>query len=390
MKKILLVSVLFVMFAVLFAGITPYGGASVGFWYEMTDEDHEKGDRLDFNSLLQENSYFGVEFKRLETLHGKVEFGYNADDGKISVNQLWARKSFRNNWALVIGKDDFGTTVLANQGWNGLGLDGYGGMDAGGIPQIRFELNIDNDILYLALMQPNVKVPLSTGRDFQPMSNLSESDFDVLIPRIMVGYNVYHRDFKLQPMAMLQMYSLNEDIAKERMPNMPNSASIDQDPIYSWMLAITAKYHAAPFELKLHAHYGQNLGLLGLGGTFCTPFGHLGHSDGKWGLHTAHAASLGGFVAVGYDINEAFNVNAGFGYATSESSSGAQVRNEEGHLKRLDGNHDDRMAFFLQGIYNFGNFSIVPEFGMFMEGQDLLENEQGSMMYFGTQLRYEF
>lgn len=371
MKKILLIVVLAVVCTALIAEIEYYGSARVGFWYDVTDEDHVREERVNNDISLQEDSHFGINFK-FGDLHAKAEVGYCPEEG-VRVDYLWARHYFRN-WALVVGKDDFGSSILANQAWgSGKGLNGYGALDAGTIPQVRFELNIDSDMLYFALMQPNVVLPHKfIDGEFVVDPAISRDDIDVLIPRIMVGYNVYNRDFRLYPMVMFQMYQISEDMT-----------GLKADDIVSWLISVTAEsyFWLDRVILTLHGHYGQNIGHFGYTGAHSMVLGHQAGTR----YQTARAENYGGFMAVTYNMSNTFSLNGGVGYSETDTTSEHRIGGE-----RVFTHHDNRLAAYLQGVSTIGNFSVLPEVGYMYEGRDLFGNKQGSQIYFGSQLRFDF
>ena len=85
---------------------------------------------------------------------------------------------------------------------------------------------------------------------------------------------------------------------------------------------------------------------------------------------------------IGFDISDTFGLVAGGGMAMSSND--------------LWDNDAVRTAFFAQAVMKGWGFRFVPEFGMMMEGDDIMDNEagdtvsKGSLMYFGTQLRFDF
>jgi hypothetical protein len=369
----------------LFAEITYYGSARVGFWWDITDEDHKYGERTNFEQSLQTDSHLGFDFTH-GNLSAKVEIGFDAEDRAIEINYLWGRRVFRN-WALVVGRDDFGSTILANQTFrSGLGLDGYGALDAGPISQVRFEIGLERDLFYIALMEHaerRIMLPVHYWDNLElvdPVHGSLEEAIEILIPRIMVGYNVEHPTVRFMPMAMLQAWSFHDGV-------MYRGDSYD-DMKVAWIIAFTAELNFNRLGIGLHAHYGQNIGNMGFNRDFvaCRMVGAFYSELGSdvVTLNTAHSISLGGHFTIGYDFTERFNLNAGFGFATTDTNSERTKAPDHIAKDYFYETNDERMAFYLQGIFKVNNFSFVPEFGMFIEDVDQFNREQGTQTYFGA------
>lgn len=394
MKKILLITILIVVCTALVAEITFYGSARVGFWYDITDEDYNiyttgiDQSRTHFDQSLQKDSYFGVDFTH-GNLAAKVEFGFDVPANRINIEYIWARRYFRN-WALVIGKDDFGSCLLANQAFNsGLGLDGYGALTTGPVAQVRFEVNIQNDLFYIAFMETASRatmLPVWHDRNMvthDPTPGLYPDDINLFMPRIMIGYNIEHPNIRVMPMVMFQAWQFNDDGMET--PSHDDFKS-------AWLIALTTEMNFDRVSMRLHGHYGQNLGNLGFTGDFNRMLGTIYRrhaTDEKRTINTSHTVCLGGHFTIGYDFTENFNLNAGVGFSTTEINSGFHL-NPNDPEDLFFSNNDERLAFYLQGIKRINNFSLVPEFGMFIENKDVFGREQGSQIYFGTQLRFDF
>lgn len=349
MKRILFVIVLVVMCASLFAQqITPYGSARVGYWYEMTDEDHVRGDRMAMGLGLQSNSRFGVNFRNND-LTADVEFGA---DG--SVRFLWGKKSF-GNWSLLAGLTEDGTNKGATQVYGDDGmLRNYGAVYAGRSPMIRFKMT---NGFYAALMATDTRT--------QPIG--ATGSVDALIPRINLGYDWRVNDgLAIMPTASFQMYSYNEDFGHD-------------GDVLSWLAAVTVDYKVDALTLKGHFNYGTNIGNMGYGTGIGDAAAQRQHWSAHWDVRnneTVDTATLGGFLAIGYGINPNFKLNAGVGFTQSSNDNWDE--------------DDARMAVYLQPAWNLGGLRVIPEFGMLMEMDDVKGDAEGMLIYFGTQLRLDF
>ena len=363
MRRILLIVILVVVCVSLSAQFAPYGQVRMNVWYELPDEDHAREDRLMLNYGLQGNSRFGADFRQGD-LTSRVEFGFNGSNASpanpVSLRLAWARQNF-GSWSLLVGQD----AVMFNratQTWGtDLGLDGYGAIDGGRHPQIRADFNIDRDRFYVALIRPNTA-----------NAPFGQQGISALIPAINLGYDVIRDNFRLMPAVMVQMYNYDDEYSNFKL----GSTDRVDCQITSWILAITADFTFDALTLRVHGNYGQNTGNMGFAGraNFAAP----NQVDGK----TAHTASLGGYGMVGYRLNPIATVNAGFGFAMAQTSSG-------NHLFSHD---DTRMAGYLNTVITAGGngLQIVPEVGWVSEGTDFTDTDRGSVLYFGTQLRYSF
>jgi len=342
MRKILLTVVLVTVCLCLFAQaqITPYGSARLGYWYTMTDEDYAQDpDRFQMEYGLQSNSRFGVNFKNND-LNANVEFGSEGN-----VRFLWARQSF-GNWALLVGLAEDATNQGGRQVFNTDNmLRGYGAVYNGRNAMVRFEWN---NGLYAALMQPRITDDPAGNREA----------VDALIPRINIGYNWHHNSVRLLPTFVFQMYNYNDEVGKKH-----------DGSVMSWLGALTFDFVDNDFSTKVHVNYGTNIGQMGYGSFM------QGHPvNAKWNEElneTEDITTMGVVFTAGYNITPKFNLNFGVGYVTSDMDSFEEA--------------DDRMAFYLQGEFKLNNLRLVPEIGFIDE-----MNEQGTKMYFGTQLRLDF
>jgi len=230
MNRILLVVALIAVNMCLFAQITPYGSARMGYWLNMYDEDHRLGERMTNDLMLQVNSRFGVDFKNGD-FTGKVEFGVGTN---VPLRFLWARQQF-NGWSLLVGQDNDGTSSYASQAWGHDNcLIGYGVVDGSRNPMVRFRM--DNGF-YLAAM------PAKTAND--PAGNAG--GIDAILPRLNIGYDLRldNGNINIHPTFVFQMYSYNDDFGSK----------ID-GTVTSYLFGGTASYRMNALTLTGHFNYG--------------------------------------------------------------------------------------------------------------------------------------
>jgi hypothetical protein len=452
MKKLLLLIVLFVVCAGMYAQFTPYGQVRLGYWYEIlseikVDDAIVRNDRILMDLALQGNSRVGFDFTHGD-LTSKVELGLG---NNATLRLAYVKQNF-GSWSLLVGQDAVANNRSNQAFGEDLGFLGYGAIDGGRLPQIRFDMDVSGDRFYLGLVRPTTTIPTffempnwnrnpycpnwPTACDGSCESckflravdkNLTGIDYvDALIPTILIGYDVNRGNLKLSPMAMVNVYNFNKDRTSQEAvwtvkDDEDNDITVKQDlgfstQVTSWLIAITADAKFDDLSLKFHANYGQNVGHMNLMGTKFNPV-----NTAMWNIanqQTAHIVSLGGYLTAGYDINPNFNINAGFGYAISQSSSGRKEyfddkgdkvyeSENDGKFHYLDGRpaitrnevakerdfYQDysRWALYAQAVIKLaGSLQAVPELGFFNDGEDFRYNELGTRTYAGVQLRYSF
>jgi len=436
MKRLIVAILVLATCGVLFAQASPfsfYGSARTGFFYRMDetygwvtpdgdgDEKWESESRLFFHDkqLLQGNSRIGIDYSK-DNLSGKAEFGYNGGD--VEMRKFYGKYDF-DGWTLLAGKDVDGTDMLSNQAYdNDLGLNGYGAVFGGRNPQIRF--GFFEDALYFSIIKGkymtyeydrNGNIVIDEGKD-EPELKEANDRFDTIIPKINLGYKWdINDDMTLHPTAMIQMFNYNKDYsgfdadkgdqdATPPVPPDPNKPKINgiDESIMSYLIAITFDWKINDeMKLRVHGNYGQNIANMGFGSeqfgvyhTFTVDTDTLGtpipNADGSLTPKvedTYNINSMGGYLTFGYNLSDQFGLGLGVGYATT-TVDGMKYYDKDG--KEVDWS-DDRMAFYLQAPYKcLGALTITPEVGMHMEMNNAQGNSEGSTMYFGAQLRYDF
>ena len=371
MKRIIILALSLIVCAGLFAqDFTPYGSVRVGYWFDMQDEDYYKGTDKDgepmsrtFSSLdLQNNSRIGFNYKKGD-LTAKAEIGANG-----SFRYLWGKHDF-GGFSLLAGLNDDGFDKRANQVWGeDKMLQGYGAVYSGRNTQVKFEME---NGFYAAILKPYTdKDPITGAFTAAELAALEAAGINIsdgvdhMIPRINLGYNVDLNDIKIYPTFSFQMYNYNKDIL-----------DIDSS-VMSWLFGATVDYKMDALSLRGHFHFGSNVANMykdmGVGAGF-----DLEKEE------TIDETTMGGFLAVGFDVSDVINVGGGFGFASTSKE---------------DYDNDTKMAFYLQSTLKIGdNFNLIPEFGMHMDGDKPQHKDyagdavaRGSLMYVGAQLRYNF
>jgi len=387
MKRFLIGMLILAIGGVLFAQASPfsfYGSARTGFFYgmETPEESYDTAGKVvspdsrtyfKDDYLLQGNSRFGAKYQK-DNLSGKVEFG---TDSGVNLRLFYGKYNFEG-WSILAGQDEDGTNMLSNQTYaSDKGLNGYGAIFGGRNPQIKF--GFMEDALYLALIKPNCdSLPTFNGYGGD------RSDFDILIPKINFGYKWdINDDMSFHPTVMFQMITFNSD---ETIGAVDTETGFDET-VMSYLIAFTYDMKIGDqMKLRLHGNYGSNAGNMGFkepGISYTSKT-----TNGKVEVDKTHdVGTMGGYLTFNYDISDQFGIGVGAGYA---QTSITDKKYKDKDNKDVDWS-DDRMAFYLQLPYKtLGSFTITPEFGMFMEMADAADLDQGSSMYFGAQLKYDF
>ncbi len=347
MKRVIFVTVVLALVAcTAFAqDFKAYGSARLGYWYEMPGKEMNSNGESDFdlNYFLQSNSRFGVDFKKND-LTAKVEYGTG-----VNLRLLWARMNM-GSFDLLVGQDYDGLNEYAAQVYdNDKGLIGYGAVDGKRNPQVKF---LFPSGLYFALIQPNLTSP--TG-----FSGSVESD--VLLPKLNVGYKMNMDNIYIHPTLMLQHFSYSKD---------DNASLGDDATVLSYLLAVTGQMDMDPMMLKAQLNFGSNTGNMGIDG----PSNYAIWDNVKNEIKST--STFGLFIEGAYKMSEAMAFDGGLGYASSSNDDWDKS--------------DGRMSLYVQANMKVKKLQVIPEIGMLNEMKNHAGNKEGSMPYFGTQLRVDF
>ncbi len=330
------------------ASFSPYGSVRTGIWYENEDEDltGTGESRLNLNYYLQSNSRFGARF-RDGVKQGRVEFG--RDGG---IRHLWASYDM-GPYTIIIGQAE---TMLTQKGSQVFGSEnnfvGWGAIDNSRRWQARFDL--ENGVS-VAFVQPDDTDVIDALDYYEEL----DQDKVVLLPKINLGYSGAVADnINMSAALGLNMYDYDD------------AAGGHDEAVMSYVLGAIFDMDFNPLTLKLHANIGQNTGNYGLGAQT--------YNVAVWnGEEVIDVITMGGFGELGYRMNDDVLLTFGASYIMSESD----------HYDETD----TAMAAFGQLRYQVANgFRITPEIGLQNRMQDADGNDQGSLLYLGTQLRMDF
>ncbi len=358
MKKAILVFLAIGFMATMFAAeITPYGSARLGYWYENLSKENSTDGNVTgksfmrLNYALQGNSRLGVKFKN-DALTGQVEYG--AKDGTANVRLLWGKYDF-GTWALLFGQDYTGFNEYASQVYGGDNdLIGYGAADEGRQAQVRVEMKTG---LYFALIKPALVDPSGyTGTGH--MKN-------VMMPKINVGYKMNMGNLYFHPTFGFNTYSYNKEGASADTITYDHSVT-------SWILGLTAKSTMDAISIKGHLNYGQNIKNYGIS-TATNNGAYYTADDNK----VNDVSTLGLFVEGSYKMNDTMTPTIGLGMVSSSNSDWDKS--------------DGAMAIFAQLNYKMNkSLCFIPEIGIQDRQKNAGGDKEGSLFYFGTQMRVDF
>ncbi len=345
MKRIsIILTALFILVSALIAAeFQPYGSARIGFWYESEDEDWTSSgeSELNLNYFLQSNSRFGAHCRHGD-LNGRVEFG-----GTGSIRLLYGEYKL-SGWSLLIGQANTGVEQKAKQTWGGdKDLIGWGAIDESRKHQVRFK--IDNG-LYLAFVRPEVI-------DAEDASQ----DKNIILPKINLGYDGKLSDnINFKGTFGLNHYTYND-----------NSGPLDYT-VMAYIFGLLFDFDLDPLKLTAHFNYGQNTKNYGL--SSATSNGAIYDSVND---EIVDVTTMGGFGQLSYKLSGNSLFTSGLGYVTSDCD--------------LFENSDPAMAVFVQLEQRLHkNVRLAPEIGLLNKMKDSNDTDEGSMLYFGTQLRMDF
>ena len=341
MKKILLLITGLILCVGLFANITPYGSARLGWTlFENYDDPGDGQSYILSDFRLQSNSHFGINFENGD-LTANVEVNSIFVDNSfnfLNLRQLWAEKSF-GNWSLLVGITEDRANFFPNQVWaDDLGLIGFGAVDSGTNPMVRLSTR---EGFYAALMAPT-------------MDAVGEETISFFMPKINLGWDVEFNNYpiRLFPSLTFQMLADDEDLGGR------------DETLVSFLLNTTAEFDLTPdMTLTANVNIGINAADMGYDGL---------RAGAVWdGEEWVDTTTIGLWMNYLYRF-PAFDLNAGFGMMMYSGD-----------------NFDDAetdMGFFLNGVFKLkDNLFLTPEFGMFMP-----EGDDNSEMYLGVQLRLDF
>ncbi len=350
------------------ASITPYGSMRLGtYWVNndfndynpaWTDEDDDSSLMIDIATI----SRFGAKGKAGD-IYGQVELGlkgvqnqvgYTTGSLGVYTRLLYGKWDFGGG-TLLVGQDYTPVTYTSSQQGIGVFDDvnsqsydlqnafiGAGCLWDSRRPQIR--LNLDNGF-YVAAIQT---------QDGTPQNAVANGDIDVILPKMVVGFNFKTEGLYLGPGFAYNSYNYDDGVA----------GGFDDD-ITSWFLFLHGKVDLGAVALKFTGHYGENLGDYGIAGRD-NPYGPAFNASKAVvvGADVEDATCLGGWVQAAFALDPG-TLTLGWGYSSSENDDLVAGVDEA----------DEMMGYFVNyKIPITDNFSVTPEFDYW----DGMENAAGT------------
>jgi hypothetical protein len=276
----------------------------------------------DFDFDLAINSRVGVK-GTTGALGGVVEMGFNV--GNAVYTRLMYGTYKMASGTLLIGQDYSNNTLFSAQVDSAdKGFNGYGSIDTGRQPQIKFTMN---NGLYFAAIKAT---PAVTGNE-------------IILPKLNVGYKGTAGNVSYNAGLLYQTYKIGEN---------------DGESVDSFMGYAGGKFTVGAASLQMNLGYGQNTGDMSV----YRDVTHGSAASNKYVVASDDdTTSFEGYVQAGYKISDMVSLFAGVGYATDDSDAYA--------------NADDKMAFFVNAPITVAKgFTIVPEFSYY----DQMENKTGA------------
>ncbi len=295
-----------------------YGSSRVSTFY--TDSD--LADTTNYAQSLQGNARIGANVKVSDNLMGRFEYGTG-----VNVRILWGEWDFGGG-QLGIGQhysplNIFTSTQVYGADTN---LLAYGGVYSGRESMIQLTFGG----FQIAALDPS-----------SPAG--AETDF----PAVEVSYDLRMDAYSLNFAAGYQTYELG---------------GTDVD---TWVVALGGKARFGAAFVNANVYAGQNAGDM--------IWIDTGGSDGK-GSAAGDVDNMGFVVAAGFQANDMFSFEVGYGYNEAELDvSGAEA--------------DEVQAYYVQSNITLApGVFITPEIGMI----DFEETGQDEVLYYGAKWQINF
>jgi hypothetical protein len=257
---------------------------------------------------------------------------------------------------LVIGQDytPLGTPSYSTQAYaDDLALLGLGGIYGGRVPQIKVKMN---NGLQIALVEHQKASKL----------NAHSGDADVLMPKIEVLYNLKRDMFFADVFGGFSTFKVEDIVMTD------GGANFGDETVNAWAAGIGGGLNLDPAYIKAQVYMAQNAATFGLlhydsAGAYFDTAGKVVDED-----------NLGFEVVVGTRIDK-YNVEAGYGYVSSEPDVSGSKKNTA-------------WSYYLNCMVPiYGSFFIVPEIGVIDYGDGFDgKDEKKDVKYAGLKWQVNF
>ena len=325
-----------------------YGSARMETFhvYEDNNANDRDFDDRDTTWKLNSISRVGATVKEGD-VGGRFEYGPG-----VNLRRLYGTWDFGAG-ELLVGKDYTPIFFITNQAYNGdKGLSDFGGLFSR-FPMIQVKI----DGFKLALVEPNTGSP-----DPIPGGAVSVSDYDTLFPKIEASYTLAMDTFSVRLFGGWNAFDAVDPYDKEY-------------DITCYVYGVAGVVNTGPVTLKGMLWSGQNVGLYGLTVPHAVDFTPEYDEAGD---KIKDNKGYGGLASIGFKINDAIGVEAGFGYLSAKDD--------------VAGAHDDEAcAAYLQAPITLAQgVTIVPEIGHYDYKTDCDDDNEGHKSYFGAKWQINF
>ena len=357
MKK-LFVILSAIMLAIAFAvpaGATDwdfYGSARMETFhvYEDKDADERGFDDRDTTWKLNNVSRVGATVKQGD-VGGCFEYGPG-----VNLRRLYGTWDFGAG-ELLVGREYTPIFFIANQAYNGdKGLSDFGGLFSR-YPMIQIKI----DGFKLAFIEPGAEL---SGDDKKTIENVTGGtvSYDTTYPKVEASYTLAMDTFSVKLFGGWNAFEVVVVDDKEY-------------DITCYIYGVAGAVNTGPVTLKAMVWNGQNVNLYGLTVLHAVDFTpeYEENSD-----KIKDNNGYGGIASIGFKINDAIGVEAGYGYVSAKND--------------VSGAHDDEAwAVYLQAPITLAQgVTIVPEIGRCDYETDGDDNNKGHKNYFGAKWQINF
>jgi len=359
------------------ASVTPYASMRLGtYWTNHdfndftgargTSEDDDGGLMIDIAGI----SRFGAK-GQVGDIYGQVELGLHGGENTVETtdpsNGVYTRLLY-GKWdfgggTLTVGQDYTPVTYVSSQQGIGVFDDvnaqsydlqnafiGTGTLWDSRRPQIR--LNLDNGFYFAAIQT----------QDGTPAGVVGGGDIDVMLPKIVTGFDFKTEGFYLGPGVAFNTYNYDDGVF--------------DDSITSWFLFMHGKVDLGAVALKFTGHYGENLGDYGISGRN-NAYGADASRAVVTGDDVENAACFGGWLQAAFALDPG-TLTLGWGYSSSE--------NED-----VGDDADALMGVFVNYKIPITDiFSVTPEFDYWDGMDDESGNEDPDHWALGATWQIDF
>ena len=381
------------------AKIEPYASMRLGtYWVSHDFNDYQPSwttDSQDDSLMIDiaDISRFGAR-GQVGDIYGVVEVGlvgqenkneytwyaYGGNDNMVYTRLIYGRWDFGSG-KLTVGQDYTPVTYPSAQQGPGIfddsssaaapgdsydlqnGFIGVGCLWDSRIPQIK--VNLNNGLYFVG----------AQNDDGTPQGAPAGGDIDLVLPKMMIGYEYKTEGFYLAPGFAYQRYNYE-------------ALGGDTEDITSYIIYLHGKADFGSVNFTFTGHYGQNLGDYAITGRYNrysvspTTGAVFNPSKAYWnGNDVDDAKCWGGYLTAGIPISLG-SINLGWGYSSDENDTSAVVGADDA---------DELMGYFVNWRIPIADvFTCTPEFG-YWDGMDNAFGQQDpDTWYLGATWQMDF